>query len=254
MAESADTAVPSLPPGILPRHMAIIMDGNGRWAENRRKPRWEGHAYGAKAVREVVTAAREVGIQALTLYAFSVQNWGRPSVEVEKLMALLLDYLVEERGTILENGIRLQGIGQIERLPAHVQRQLRYLEQESAGGQDMTLTLALSYGSREEIVAACQQVARDAARGALDPEALDEDLLDRYMFTRHLPPLDLLVRTSGEMRLSNFLLWQSAYAELVVTDALWPDFGRGQLYECIEAFRGRQRRYGKTRAQVEEGR
>lgn len=252
--DGTDASEPELvlSPGPLPRHVAIIMDGNGRWAENRGKPRWEGHAYGAKSVREVVTAAREAGLEALTLYAFSVQNWGRPGAEVEKLMALLLDYLVEERETILENGIRLQGIGQIDRLPERVQKQLRFLETESAHGRDMTLTLALSYGSREEIVAACQQVARDAAAGQLDPEELDEATLDRYMYTRGLPALDLLVRTSGEMRLSNFLLWQAAYAEWVVTDVLWPDFGRAHLYRCIEAFRGRQRRFGKTGAQVQD--
>jgi undecaprenyl diphosphate synthase len=241
-----------LAPGPLPRHVAIIMDGNGRWAEMRDKPRWEGHAYGAKSVREVVTVAREVGIEALTLYAFSVQNWGRPSTEVEKLMTLLLDYLVEERETILENGIRLQGIGQIDRLPEQVQEQLRFLEAESADGTDMVLTLALSYGSREEIVAACQAVARDAAAGRLDPDGIDELTLDAYMFTRELPALDLLVRTSGEMRLSNFLLWQAAYAEIVVTDHLWPDFGKRQLFECIETYRSRQRRFGKTGAQVGE--
>ena len=240
----------TLAPGLLPRHVAIIMDGNGRWAEMNGKHRWEGHAYGAKSVREVVTAAREVGIEALTLYAFSVQNWGRPTLEVEKLMALLLDYLVEERATILKNGIRLQGIGQIERLPQRVQDQLRFLEAESSTCKDMVLTLALSYGSREEIVAACQSLARDAASGRTKPELIDEAMLDRYMFTRDLPPLDLLVRTSGEMRLSNFLLWQAAYAELVVTDVLWPDFGRSQLYACLEVFRGRRRRFGKTDAQV----
>lgn len=248
----AEPAELTLTPGPLPRHVAVIMDGNGRWAETRGRPRWEGHAYGAKSVREIVTAAREAQIEALTLYAFSVQNWGRPSAEVEKLMALLLDYLVEERGTILDNGIRLQGIGQIDRLPARVQEQLRFLEEESRHGQDMTLTLALSYGSREEIVEACQRVARDAAAGHLDPEAIDESTLDRYMFTRDLPPLDLLIRTSGEMRLSNFLLWQAAYAEIVVTDVLWPDFARAHLYACIEAFRSRQRRFGKTGSQVEE--
>ncbi|MBX2811008.1 MAG: di-trans,poly-cis-decaprenylcistransferase [Myxococcales bacterium] len=226
------------------------MDGNGRWAEIQGKHRWEGHAYGAKSVRDVVTAAREAGIEALTLYAFSVQNWGRPHFEVEKLMALLLDYLVEEQQTILDNGIRLQGIGQIDRLPPGVREQLRTLEEASAECRDMVLTLALSYGSREEIVAACQQIAKDAAAGRIPPEHIDEALLDRYMLTRDLPPLDLLIRTSGEMRLSNFLLWQAAYAELVVTDVLWPDFDRDHLYQCMDVFRGRQRRFGKTGAQV----
>lgn len=241
---------PVLAPGPLPQHLAIIMDGNGRWAEQRGKPRWEGHVYGAKAVREVVTAAREVGVPALTLYAFSVQNWARPDAEVERLMSLLLDYLVEERSTILDNGIRLRGIGQIDRLPAHVQKQLRALEEASAEQTDMCLTLALSYGSREEIVRACRKLATEARDGGLDPAVIDEAMLDRHMYTNELPELDLVVRTSGEMRLSNFLLWQAAYAELVVRDELWPDFGKAELYASIEEFRGRSRRFGKTQAQV----
>ncbi len=243
---------PVLAPGVLPRHIAIIMDGNGRWAEQRGLERWQGHARGARAVREIVTTARENGIQALTLYAFSVQNWGRPGDEVERLMTLLLDYLVEERDTIMDNEIRLTSIGQTARLPAHVLKQLRFLEAESKDNSKMTLTLALSYGSREEIVEACRQLARDVAAGRQDPDTIDEALLDRYMFTRELPPLDLLIRTSGELRLSNFLLWQAAYAEIVVTDELWPDFGKAQLFACIDAFRGRERRYGKTGAQVQE--
>lgn len=241
---------PVLAPGVLPRHIAIIMDGNGRWAEQRGLERWQGHAQGARSVREIVTAARESGIQALTLYAFSVQNWGRPGDEVERLMTLLLDYLVEERDTIMDNEIRLTSIGQTSRLPPHVLKQLRFLETESAANRKMTLTLALSYGSREEIVEACRQLARDVAAGRQDPDAIDEDLLDGYMYTRELPPLDLLIRTSGELRLSNFMLWQAAYAEIVVTEVLWPDFGKPQLFECIEAFRARERRFGKTGAQV----
>jgi len=251
-AASPEEAEPTLGPGLLPRHIAIIMDGNGRWAEQRGLHRWEGHARGARAVREIVTTARENGIQALTLYAFSVQNWGRPSEEVERLMTLLLDYLVEERDTIMDNEIRLVGIGQTQRLPAHVLKQLRFLEEESKANDKMTLTLALSYGSREEIVEACQKLARDVAAGTLAPEAIDERLLDRYMYTRDLPPLDLLIRTSGELRLSNFLLWQAAYAEIVVTEVLWPDFDKGEFFSCIDEFRRRERRYGKTGAQVTE--
>ena len=250
-ADASQKTDPVLGPGPLPRHIAIIMDGNGRWAEQRDLMRWEGHARGARSVREIVTAARENGIRALTLYAFSVQNWGRPGEEVERLMTLLLDYLVEERATIMDNEIRLGGIGQTHRLPAHVKKQLQFLEEASRGNEKMTLTLALSYGSREEIVEACQKLARDVAEGRLEPEAITEALLDRYMFTRDLPPLDLLIRTSGELRLSNFLLWQAAYAEIVVTDVLWPDFDKGALFDCIEEFRGRQRRYGKTGAQIE---
>jgi undecaprenyl diphosphate synthase len=239
-------SAPRLTPGPVPRHVAIIMDGNGRWAELRGRPRWEGHVRGAESVRAVVTAARENGVQALTLYAFSVQNWGRPKDEVEHLMTLLLDYLVEERDTILDNGIRLQGIGETDRLPAKVRDQLRFLESSSRGLHDMTLTLALSYGGREEIVEVCRRIAEDAAAGRLRSDQIDEEVIDGYMFTRDLPPLDLLIRTSGEMRLSNFLLWQSAYAEIVVTETLWPDFREAQFFECIEVFRGRQRRYGRV--------
>ena len=242
---------PTLEPGILPRHIAIIMDGNGRWAEERGMARWEGHAFGAKTVREIVTTSREIGIQALTLYAFSVQNWSRPDLEIEHLMTLLLDYLVEERKTLIENDIRLQGIGQIERLPEPIQKQLRLLEEVSKSCSTMTLTLALSYGGREEIVDACRQVASEVSSGTITLEQVDEAALDKRMFTRNLPELDLLIRTSGEMRISNFLLWQAAYAEFVVTDVLWPEFTRADFYRCIEAYRSRQRRFGKTGTQIE---
>lgn len=234
----------------LPKHVAIIMDGNGRWAERQGKPRWEGHARGAQSVRTVVTEARELGLQALTLYAFSVQNWGRPQEEVERLMSLLLDYLVEEKSTLLDNGIRLQGIGQIERLPSTVRAQLHHLEEASSGCSEMVLTLALSYGGREEIVDACRSLAERVKAGDLSPGAIDESLLDRSMATKDLPPLDVLIRTSGEMRLSNFLLWQAAYAELVVTEVLWPEFSKADLRACIGVFQSRQRRFGKTGAQA----
>ncbi|MGF1511862.1 MAG: polyprenyl diphosphate synthase [Myxococcota bacterium] len=241
-----------LAPGPLPRHLAIIMDGNGRWAEVRGRPRMEGHVMGAQSVRSIVTTARESGIRALTLYAFSVQNWGRPRDEVDALMTLLLEYLVDERTTILENGIRLRGIGEIERLPASVRQQLAFLEDSSSSNADMILTLALSYGGREEIVSVCQRLARDVAAGRIAWGEIDEAAIDRYMFTKDLPPLDLLIRTSGEMRLSNFLLWQAAYAEIVVTDVLWPDFGEAEFFQCIETFRRRQRRYGLTGPQIAE--
>jgi len=241
-------AAPRLSPGPIPQHVAIIMDGNGRWAELRGRPRWEGHVRGAESVRAIVTAARENGVRALTLYAFSVQNWGRPKAEVEHLMTLLLDYLVEERNTIIDNGIRLRGIGEIDRLPDKVREQLSFLEESSKNLGDMVLTLALSYGGREEIVEVCRRIAADAAAGRLAPLDIDEHVIDGYMFTRDLPPLDLLIRTSGEMRLSNFLLWQSAYAEIVVTETLWPDFREPDFFECIEVFRSRQRRYGRVAA------
>ncbi len=242
-----------LAPGPLPRHIAIIMDGNGRWAELRGCSRLEGHAEGALSVKDIVTAAREAGIEALTLYAFSVQNWGRPDEEVDHLMGLLLDYLATERSTILDNDIKLQSIGQTHRLPLDVQASLRKLQADSKDNSGMVLTLALSYGGREEIVAACQQIAERVKAGELEPEAIDEALIDQYLFTRDLPPVDLLIRTSGEMRLSNFLLWQVAYAELVITEVLWPDFRRPNLHECIEVYRKRERRYGLTGAQVSDG-
>jgi undecaprenyl diphosphate synthase len=245
-------ADPELLPGPLPRHIAIIMDGNGRWAEMRGRSRLEGHAEGALSVRDIVTAAREIGIEALTLYAFSVQNWGRPDEEVDHLMGLLLDYLASERSTILDNDIRLQSIGQTDRLPANVQASLHKLQNESKDNRKMVLTLALSYGGREEIVAACRTLAERVKAGELEPDQIDESTIDRCMFTRDLPPVDLLIRTSGEMRLSNFLLWQVAYAELVVTEVLWPDFRRPSLYDCIEIYRKRERRYGLTSAQVSD--
>jgi undecaprenyl diphosphate synthase len=239
-----------LSPGPLPRHIAIIMDGNGRWAERRGLHRVQGHAEGAKSVRTVTTAAREVGVRALTLYAFSAQNWARPEDEVDNLMGLLLDYLEMERKTILDNDIRLFAIGDVTRLPEAVQGRLRGLEDESKDKRAMTLTLALSYGGREEIVAATRAIAEKVKSGLLHPEQIDEALFESYTFTRDLPPLDLIVRTSGELRLSNFLLWQAAYAEIAVTDVLWPDFGKRELFWAIEEYRKRQRRFGKTAAQV----
>ncbi|MCK6545568.1 polyprenyl diphosphate synthase [Myxococcota bacterium] len=227
------------------------MDGNGRWAERQGRHRIEGHAHGATAVRRVTTAARKLGgIEALTLYAFSAQNWGRPEDEVENLMGLLVDYLDSERRTILDNDIRLNAIGQLDRLPVEVRARLDGLAHESRDNKHMVLTLALSYGGREEIVAAARAIAVEAAAGRLDPAAVDEALVEKHMFTRDLPPLDLLVRTSGELRLSNFLLWQAAYAEIVVTETLWPDFGKRELYAAIEEYRKRNRRFGKTAEQI----
>jgi undecaprenyl diphosphate synthase len=241
---------PVLSAGPLPRHIAIIMDGNGRWAERRGLVRLEGHRKGSDSVRTVVTTAREVGVEALTLYAFSAQNWGRPPEEVAGLIALLYDYLDRERPTILNNDIRLRGIGEIDRFPDFVQERLHALEQDSAHCRSMVLTLALSYGGREEIIRAARALAADAVAGRLAPEEIDEGHIERLMFTHDLPPVDLVIRTSGEMRLSNFLLWQVAYAEIVVTEVLWPDFGKADLFASIEAFRRRERRFGLTGKQV----
>jgi undecaprenyl diphosphate synthase len=234
----------------LPRHVAIIMDGNGRWAQQHGLPRVEGHRQGAKAVREVVRAAREIGLGALTLYAFSAQNWQRPPEEVATLMQLLREYVIGERDEIMDNDIRLLAIGDVARLPAFVKEPLDALMRESAGNRTMTLCLALSYGGRESIVEAARIMCEAVAAGALKPEQVTEERLAASLQTGGLPPLDLLVRTSGEERLSNFLLWEAAYAELHFTDTYWPEFGKAELYQALESFRGRERRFGRTREQI----
>jgi undecaprenyl diphosphate synthase len=239
-----------LDPNQLPRHVAIIMDGNGRWAQRRGLPRVEGHRRGAVAVREVVRAAREIGLPAITLYAFSAQNWDRPPEEVATLMQLLRDYVIDERDEIMDNGIRLVAIGDIDRLPAFVKEPLDALMLESAGNTAMTLCLALSYGGRESIVAAARALAGEVASGALAPEDITQERLAGALQTGGLPQLDLLVRTSGEERLSNFLLWESAYAELYFTETFWPDFGKEELYLALDSFRRRERRFGRTREQI----
>jgi undecaprenyl diphosphate synthase len=237
-------------PSKLPRHMAIIMDGNGRWAQEHGLPRVEGHRQGAKAVREVVRAAREIGLRALTLYAFSAQNWQRPVEEVATLMQLLRDYVIEERDEIMDNDIRLIAIGDVDRLPPFAKEPLDALMSDSAGNRGMTLCLALSYGGRESIVAAARAMAEAVACGRLSPEDVTEERLTSQLQTSGLPQLDLLVRTSGEERLSNFLLWEAAYAELYFTDTYWPAFGKTELYLALESYRGRERRFGRTREQI----
>jgi undecaprenyl diphosphate synthase len=234
----------------LPRHVAIIMDGNGRWAQEHGLPRVEGHRQGAKAVRAVVRAAREIGLGALTLYAFSAQNWQRPPDEVATLMQLLRDYVIEERAEIMDNDIRLIAIGEVERLPAFVKEPLDALIRDSAENQSMTLCLALSYGGRESILAAARALGEAAASGELNPADINEERFSAALQTGGLPQLDLLVRTSGEERLSNFLLWEAAYAELYFTDTFWPAFGKPELYEALESFRHRERRFGRTREQI----
>ena len=233
----------------LPRHVAIIMDGNGRWAQEHGLPRVEGHRQGAKAVREVVRAAREIGLGALTLYAFSAQNWQRPPDEVATLMQLLRDYVIEERAEIMDNDIRLVAIGEVDRLPGFVKEPLDALIHDSADNRSMTLCLALSYGGRESIVAAARALC-EATRDGLRPEEVTEERFSAALQTGGLPQLDLLVRTSGEERLSNFLLWEAAYAELYFTDTFWPAFGKADLYEALESYRRRERRFGRTREQI----
>ncbi len=234
----------------LPRHVGIIMDGNGRWAESRGLSRVEGHRVGADSVRDITRAARELGLEAITLYAFSSQNWARPADEVRALMELLRDYLVSERPEIMDNDIRLDAIGDVERLPRLVLDPLDSLRADSAGNKSMTLTLALSYGGRESIARAVAALAADVAAGALAPGQVDVDTVGRYLPTHRLPPLDLLIRTSGEQRISNFLLWELAYAELVFSDVMWPDFRRQQLYASLEEYARRERRFGQTSKQV----
>ena len=226
------------------------MDGNGRWAQEHGLARVEGHRQGAKAVREIVRAAREIGLGALTLYAFSAQNWQRPADEVATLMQLLRDYVIDERAEIMDNDIRLVAIGEVERLPPFVKDPLDALVRDSAGNTSMTLCLALSYGGRESIVAAARALAESVAAGRLAADDIDEQRVSAALQTGGLPQLDLLVRTSGEERLSNFLLWEAAYAELYFTDTFWPAFGKTDLYEALESYRRRERRFGRTREQI----
>ena len=227
----------------LPRHVAIIMDGNGRWAEARALPRIAGHREGSEAVRSVTREGRRIGLEALTLYAFSSQNWARPPSEVAALWQLLHDFLESERAEIMENGVRLGAIGELERLPGFVRKRLDALVRDSARNRGMILTLALSYDAREEIARAAQRVA--SRRDKVDQKSLAAEL-----WTASLPDLDLLVRTSGERRISNFLLWQCAYAELCFVDVLWPDFRELELLQAVADFQGRERRFGLTGAQL----
>jgi undecaprenyl diphosphate synthase len=228
----------------LPAHVAIIMDGNGRWAKQRGLPRIEGHRNGAESVRAVVRAAGEVGIKYLTLYAFSVENWNRPKEEVDTLMNYLARYLKNELGELQKYNVRLEVIGQIYRLPEFVQEQLKKSIAALARNNGLTLVLALSYGGRTEIVDAARSVARQVQQGKLDPAEITEQILSQHLYTKHVPDPDLLIRTSGEMRVSNFLLWQISYAELVVVPTLWPDFRKAEFFSALEEYARRHRRFG----------
>ncbi|MDY7233062.1 polyprenyl diphosphate synthase [Hyalangium rubrum] len=237
----------------VPRHVGIIMDGNGRWAEERGLVRLEGHREGSSSVREVTRVARRLGVSALTLYAFSSQNWARPAEEVAGLMELLREYLEKERAEILDNNIRLDAIGELDRLPRYVRAPLDRLREDSAGNTGMVLSLALSYGGREELVRAARLLAEAAVRGELKPAAVNEEQLERHLWTNGLPPLDLVIRTSGEQRISNFLLWQAAYSELVFAEEPWPAFRTPAFLACLAEYQRRERRYGQTSAQVRGG-
>ncbi|MEQ1564452.1 MAG: isoprenyl transferase [Myxococcota bacterium] len=240
------------PPGspVVPRHIAVIMDGNGRWATERGLPRTAGHEAGADSVREIVRACGQLGVRYLTLYSFSTENWGRPEDEVDALMALLARYLVDERGELMENRVRLRGIGEIARLPTTVRTLLTEAERFTATNGGLLLTLALSYGSRAEIVDAVRRIATRVQAGELSASDIGPETVDAALYTAGIPDPDLLIRTSGEMRLSNFLLWQLAYAEFYVTDVYWPDFRRPHLEVAIAAYGSRKRRFGKTSEQV----
>jgi undecaprenyl diphosphate synthase len=235
----------------LPRHVAIIMDGNGRWARSKGQPRYRGHVVGVESVRVISRLARRLGISYLTLFAFSEENWQRPTLEIRVLMAILRRYLARELSEMQDNQIALNAIGNLKELPEAVQRDLAYTRAATSAGAQMTLTLALSYGGRSEIVQAVQALAREVQAGRLKPEEIDTALFARYLYTADMPDPDLLIRTSGECRLSNFLLWQSAYTELYITDTLWPDFREDAFHQALEAYRARDRRFGLTQEQIE---
>lgn len=228
----------------LPRHIAIIMDGNGRWAQKRGLPRTMGHKAGVEAIREIVKACSNLGVEVLTVYAFSTENWRRPKEEVGVLMSLLTDYLRRELQELHENKVKIRMIGNMSELPLEAQHELKSAIKRTQNNPGLTLNLALNYGGRAEITHAVRQLSEEVVQGKLKPEDITEETIDRALFTSGLPDPDLLIRTSGEMRLSNFLLWQLAYTEIVVTECLWPDFNTEALYEAIKAFQKRERRFG----------
>ena len=229
---------------VLPTHVAVIMDGNGRWAKERHLPRVEGHRRGVESVRAIVRAAGELGIKYLTLYAFSVENWNRPKDEVDTLMKYLARFLKSEIGELNKNNVRLNAIGQIWRLPEAAQKQLEKTKAALAKNNGLTLTLSLSYGGRTEIIEGVREIAKKVKDGKLVPEEVNEHLISQHLYTANMPDPDLVIRTSGEMRVSNFLLWQISYAEFVVTDTLWPDFRKPQFYQALEEYTRRHRRFG----------
>ncbi|TRZ44506.1 isoprenyl transferase [Robertkochia solimangrovi] len=234
----------------LPKHIAVIMDGNGRWAKQKGKLRIFGHENGAKAVRETIETAARLGVKNLTLYAFSTENWNRPKLEVDTLMKLLVSALKKEVKTLLDNNIRLNAIGNLDALPEQAQQELMEVMAKSKDNDHMTVTLALSYGSREEIKNAVVQLATKVKNNIISPDDIDETIINNHLYTHDLPDVDLLIRTSGECRISNFLLWQIAYAELYFTDVLWPDFRKDHLIEAILNYQNRERRFGKTSEQL----
>ena len=234
----------------LPKHLAIIMDGNGRWAKKQGFLRTLGHESGTKSVKEIIKSCAKLGIENLTLYAFSTENWNRPKIEVDTLMKILVRSLKKELKTLQNNDIKLNTIGNLEKLPKSAQDELLDVIEKTKHNSRMTLTLALSYGSREEIVNAVRNISNKVKNNIISIDSIDDSIINEHLYTRNLPEVDLLIRTSGEHRISNFLLWQIAYAELYFTDILWPDFKEQDLYEAIISYQKRERRFGKTSEQI----
>jgi len=234
----------------IPNHIAIIMDGNGRWAKQKNKSRDYGHKEGEKSVKKIVKACAELGVKNLTLFAFSTENWNRPKLEINFLMKLLLTSLNQELKTLTKNNIRFKTIGNLEKLPKKLASYLINVTKKTQNNNRMTLTLALSYGAREEIVYAMQAIGDKVKNNLISLKNIDESVINQHLYTHYLPDVDLLIRTSGEKRISNFLLWQIAYAELYFTKKLWPDFSKEDLYEAIVNYQRRERRFGKTSKQI----
>ena len=234
----------------LPKHVAIIMDGNGRWAKSRGEERTFGHKNAISAVRNAISACNKVGVEYLTLYTFSTENWNRPNVEVDTLMSLLSETLLKEAAELFSKGVRLHVIGEVEKLPTLVREQLLNVVELTKENLKGNLVLALSYGSQREILNAVKEIAQEVKEGKISTEDIDEKLFENHLYTKDLPPVDLLIRTSGEVRISNFLLWQIAYAELQFLDIFWPDFQEEHLYQCIVNYQNKERRFGKTSEQI----
>jgi undecaprenyl diphosphate synthase len=234
----------------LPRHLAIIMDGNGRWAKQQGLLRAFGHENGSKSVKIIIEACANLGIENLTLYAFSTENWNRPKLEVDTLMKILIKELRKELPTLLSNNIKLNTIGNLEKMPKSAQKELLDVIEKTKNNTEMTLTLALSYGSREEIINAVKNISDKVKNNIISIDSIDDSIINEHLYTQNLPDVDLLIRTSGEHRISNFLLWQIAYAEMYFTDVLWPDFKEDDLYEAIISYQKRERRFGKTSEQI----
>lgn len=244
--KSNDPKNVNLDPDKLPAHVGFIMDGNGRWAKKRLMNRVKGHEQGSRTVREIVTACRELGISTITLYAFSTENWARPRAEVKALMILLKKFIISERDELTQNNIRLNIIGQKYRLPADVLKEVDTTLELTRNNTGMTLNLALSYGSREEITSAVKQIAKKIQAGEYKIDDINPELISQHLYTGTMPDPDLVIRTSGEYRLSNFMMWQAAYAEIYISDTLWPDFSKAELIDILINFQGRDRRFGKV--------